>query len=98
MEKQLLEIVRETLLRRKKNNVVRNDFLDVVSHQFKSTNENENELDVTAQAATFFGEGYETISRVHIFQTVNKISVTCFKRKKDQHICLNSFMWYREYQ
>ncbi|KAJ3641253.1 hypothetical protein Zmor_027767 [Zophobas morio] len=62
MEKKFIQIVRQVLQYREENNVVRNDYLHVVSQlkqteDFKFTDE-----DVTAHAAGFFGEGYETSS------------------------------------
>lgn len=59
-------MVRETLDQRRKNKIVRNDFLDSVSQLYKTSNHFEDELDIVAQAASFFGDGYETSSRVRI--------------------------------
>lgn len=60
-------MVRETLNQRRQNNIVRNDFLESVSQLYKTSNHFEDEIDVTAQAASFFGDGYETSSRVKMF-------------------------------
>lgn len=64
VEEQLIQMIRETINLRHKNNIVRHDFLDSVSEIFKSSDPVEDELDIVAHAASFFGDGYETSSRV----------------------------------
>lgn len=73
VENQLLTIVRETLEERLKNKIVRNDFLESISQIYKSSNQFEDEFDIVAHAASFFGDGYETSSRVR------EILITLFK-------------------
>lgn len=58
-------MVSETLKYRKENNIVRNDFLDAMS-QIKTEDGLFSEIDIVANAASFFGDGYETSSRVSI--------------------------------
>ncbi|CAH1155385.1 unnamed protein product [Phaedon cochleariae] len=62
----LLDIVTATLKQRKENNIVRNDFLEYVS-QLKDGSNVFTDLDMTAHAASFFGDGYESSSRVMSF-------------------------------
>lgn len=64
VENKLIEIVREITDQRKKNNIVKNDFLDSVSEIFQTSNRTEDELNIVGQCSTFFLDGYETSSRV----------------------------------
>ncbi|CAH1110677.1 unnamed protein product [Psylliodes chrysocephalus] len=66
VEKRLIDMVSETLKYRKENNIVRNDFLDAMS-QIKTEDGLFSEIDIVANAASFFGDGYETSSRVMTF-------------------------------
>lgn len=54
-------MVTQTLKYREDNNIVRNDYLHVVC-QLKKDTSKFTDIDVTAHAAGFFGEGYETSS------------------------------------
>lgn len=61
VEQKLIDAVTNTLKYREENNVVRNDFLQLLMELRKSSEANNfTELDVTAQATTFFVDGYET--------------------------------------
>ncbi|CAH1155384.1 unnamed protein product [Phaedon cochleariae] len=62
----LLNTVSSTLKYRKENNVVRNDFLEYVSQLGDNTNVF-TDVDITASAASFFGDGYESSSRAMSF-------------------------------
>lgn len=64
VDKKFMEIVREISSQRKKNNVVKNDFLDSLIEIFRSSNESEDELNITGQCASFFINGYEASSMV----------------------------------
>nr|WET52718.1 cytochrome P450 [Phaedon brassicae] len=66
LEEKLIGMVTATLKYRKENNVIRNDFLEYVS-QLKDGGNVFTEVDITAHAASFFGDGYETSSRVMSF-------------------------------
>lgn len=63
MEEKLTNIVRQTLQYRDANNIIRNDFMHIL-HQLTKTNKDFREVDATAHAAGFFGDGYETSSIV----------------------------------
>ncbi|CAG9858621.1 unnamed protein product [Phyllotreta striolata] len=65
-EQRLIDIVSSTLKYRKENKVVRNDFLDVMT-EISTENGLFSEIDVVANSASFFGDGYETSSRVMSF-------------------------------
>lgn len=65
VEHKLLKMVTETLKYREENSIIRNDFLHVMTQLKKTCKEYEfTDLDVTAQAAGFFGDGSETSSVV----------------------------------
>lgn len=64
VEDQLIQLVRATLENRRKNNIVRNDFLESVAALFNTSKHFEDELEIVAHAASFFADGYETSSRV----------------------------------
>ena len=68
VEEKLTDIVTQALRHRERNNIVRNDFLHIIS-QLKTTCKDYEftDLDVTAHAAGFFGDGYETSSQVMSF-------------------------------
>ncbi|RZC42383.1 p450 domain containing protein, partial [Asbolus verrucosus] len=68
VEEKLTNIVSQTLKYREENNIVRNDFLHIL-HQLKKTCKvyEFTDVDVTAHAAGFFGDGYETSSVVMSF-------------------------------
>lgn len=63
-----MRLVCDTLKYREQNNIVRNDFLHIMAQLKKTCKEYDftNE-DVTAHAAGFFGDGYETSSIVMSF-------------------------------
>ncbi|KAJ3641250.1 hypothetical protein Zmor_027764 [Zophobas morio] len=68
VEKKLTQIVSQTLQYREDNNIVRNDFLQIIRELKKTSKDYEfTDLDVTAHAAGFFGDGYETSSQVMSF-------------------------------
>jgi cytochrome P450 len=68
IEKKITDIVTETLKYREENNIVRNDFLQILSQLKKTSKEYDfTDIDVTAHAAGFFGDGYETSSVVMSF-------------------------------
>nr|XP_023024821.1 probable cytochrome P450 6a13 [Leptinotarsa decemlineata] len=62
----LITLVTSTMEYRKKHNIVRNDFLDSII-QLSKTTEFFTEVDIAAHAASFFGDGFETSSRVMSF-------------------------------
>lgn len=64
VENQLIELVRGIKEQRRRNNIVRNDFLESVWALYKTSSHFEDEIDVVAQVAAFFLDGYETSSRV----------------------------------
>lgn len=68
VEEKLTDIVTQALRHRERNNIVRNDFLHIIS-QLKTTCKDYEftDLDVTAHAAGFFGDGYETSAIVMSF-------------------------------
>nr|AZR39453.1 cytochrome P450 [Agasicles hygrophila] len=66
VEQQLMNIVRSSIKYRKENNVVRNDFLDAML-QISSSTDVFTDIDIVANSASFFGDGYETSSRVMAF-------------------------------
>ncbi|KAJ3641252.1 hypothetical protein Zmor_027766 [Zophobas morio] len=68
LEEKLMRLVCDTLKYREQNNIVRNDFLHIMAQLKKTCKEYDftNE-DVTAHAAGFFGDGYETSSIVMSF-------------------------------
>ncbi|XP_056638506.1 probable cytochrome P450 6a20 [Diorhabda sublineata] len=66
VEDKLMEIVKSSLKYRRDNNIVRNDFLDAVSSLQKEDGLFTS-VDIVANAASFFGDGYETSSRVMAF-------------------------------
>ncbi|XP_044268123.1 probable cytochrome P450 28a5 [Tribolium madens] len=66
VEKKLTNLVSDALKYRKDNNIVRNDFMHILS-QLKQTCEGFTDLDVTAHAAGFFGDGSETSAMVLSF-------------------------------
>ncbi|KAG5874550.1 hypothetical protein JTB14_026850 [Gonioctena quinquepunctata] len=84
-EDQLIGIVRSALKYRKENNVVRNDFLDSVS-KLATTSESFTEMDVAAHAASFFGDGYETSSRVMSFLLFELASNPNVQRKLREEV------------
>lgn len=68
MEDKLIDIVTKTIRYREENNIVRNDFLQSMIQLKKTiTDDIFSDIDVTAQAAGFFGDGYETSSIVMSF-------------------------------
>ncbi|XP_017786536.1 PREDICTED: cytochrome P450 6j1-like [Nicrophorus vespilloides] len=67
-ENYLIKIVEQTLEYRRKNNVVRNDFLHNLAEQKDKSSEYKMEdIDIVAQAAGFFGDGVESSSVVASF-------------------------------
>ncbi|XP_072391201.1 probable cytochrome P450 28d1 [Diabrotica undecimpunctata] len=66
VEDKLLELVRDSIKYREENNLVFNDFLDVVRNLPTDTGLF-TEIDIAAHAASFFADGYETSSRVMSF-------------------------------
>lgn len=66
VENQLISMIRDIIKQRRQNNIVRNDFLESVCQLYQTSNSSEDELNIVAQAASFFGDGYETSSRVII--------------------------------
>jgi cytochrome P450 len=72
VEVKLIDIVTQTLKYRRDNNVVRHDFLHIMN-QIKENSQSAgfSEVDVTAHAAGFFGDGYETSSIVMSFFLFN---------------------------
>lgn len=68
IETKFVQLVKQTLKYREENNIVRNDYLNVLK-----TLE-----DVTAHAAGFFGEGYETSSIL--------MSFTLFELASNEHV------------
>ncbi|EFA04564.1 probable cytochrome P450 6a13 [Tribolium castaneum] len=66
VEKKLTNLVSDALKHRQVNNIVRNDFLHIIS-QLKKTNQDFTDVDVTAHAAGFFADGSETSSIVMSF-------------------------------
>ncbi|XP_063905052.1 probable cytochrome P450 28a5 [Zophobas morio] len=68
IEDRLANIVTQTLNYRKNNNVVRNDFLHILSQLKKTCKEYEfTDVDVTAHASGFFIDGFETSASVMSF-------------------------------
>ncbi|RZC37303.1 p450 domain containing protein, partial [Asbolus verrucosus] len=68
IERKLNNIVSQTLKYREKNDIVRNDFLHILAQLKKTCKDYEfTDVDVTAHAAGFFGDGYETSSIVMSF-------------------------------
>jgi cytochrome P450 len=68
VEEKLENIVSQTLKYRDENNVVRNDFLHILHQMMKECKDGSfTSIDVTAHAAGFFGDGYETSSVVMHF-------------------------------
>ncbi|KYB25004.1 hypothetical protein TcasGA2_TC031414 [Tribolium castaneum] len=65
-EKKLIDLVQQTVKYREDNNVVRNDFLHILT-QLKKTSSEFTDIDVVAHAAGFFGDGYETTAGVMSF-------------------------------
>ncbi|XP_049821971.1 cytochrome P450 6j1-like [Aethina tumida] len=66
IETRLVSLLEETVEYREKNNVQRNDYLNTLM-QLRQNNPNFTMIDVVANAATFFGDGYETSSIVMSF-------------------------------
>lgn len=62
----LTSLIQTTVEYREKNNIQRNDFLNTLM-QLRQNNPNFEMMDVVANAATFFGDGYETSSTVLSF-------------------------------
>ncbi|KAJ3637984.1 hypothetical protein MTP99_001399 [Tenebrio molitor] len=63
IEEKFTNIVVETLKYREANNIVRNDFLQMLHQMKKSSNDDSfTDLEITAHAAGFFGDSYETSS------------------------------------
>ncbi|XP_068912344.1 cytochrome P450 6k1-like [Tenebrio molitor] len=68
VENKLLEIVSDTLSYREGKKIIRNDFLHILSQLKKTSKDYEfTDVDVTAHAAGFFADGYETSSIVMSF-------------------------------
>ncbi|XP_044262899.1 cytochrome P450 6g1-like [Tribolium madens] len=68
VEKKLTNIVSQTIKYREDNNVLRNDFLHILMQLKKTSTDYEfADIDVTAHAAGFFGDGFETSSAVMSF-------------------------------
>ncbi|XP_072391200.1 cytochrome P450 6j1-like [Diabrotica undecimpunctata] len=67
IETRLFDIVRGSLKHRKDNNIVRNDFLDIISNQSNVEGGTVSTIDILANAVSFFADGYETSSRVMAF-------------------------------
>ncbi|RZC38867.1 p450 domain containing protein, partial [Asbolus verrucosus] len=68
VEQKLKNIVSQTLKYREENNIIRNDFLHILQQLKKTCREYEfTDVDVTAHAAGFFGDGSETTSIVMSF-------------------------------
>lgn len=63
VESQLIHIIGEIMEDRRKNNIVKNDFLDSISKLCKHSQFSE-EIDFIAQIAAFFLDAYETSSWV----------------------------------
>ncbi|KAG5871739.1 hypothetical protein JTB14_017892 [Gonioctena quinquepunctata] len=85
VEDELVGIVRSTLKYREENNIVRNDFLDAVSSLVTSS-ESFTEVDVTAHAASFFVDGYETSSLVMSFLLFELASNPIVQRKLREEV------------
>ena len=67
VEVKLTNIITQTLKYREDNNIIRNDFLHII-HQLMKSHKDFTEVDATAHAAGFFGDGYETSSiAMHFF-------------------------------
>ncbi|XP_065156977.1 cytochrome P450 9e2-like [Atheta coriaria] len=61
----LIDVVTQTIRYRKENNIIRNDYLDLISQLKEKSKEYKfDDRDVAAQAASFFGDGIETSSVV----------------------------------
>ncbi|GJQ70346.1 hypothetical protein Trydic_g22780 [Trypoxylus dichotomus] len=65
-------IIKSTLKYRKENEIIRNDFLDVITQmKFKPSDSPLGEDDITAHAISFFGDGFETSSIALSFTLYN---------------------------
>ncbi|XP_044262902.1 probable cytochrome P450 28a5 isoform X2 [Tribolium madens] len=93
VEEKLTNIVVQILKYREDNNIVRNDFLQIL-HQIKKKDPNFTNVDITAHAAGFFGDGYETSSIVMHFilyalasnpQTQSKLREEVTKAFEENH-------------
>ncbi|KAK9679266.1 Cytochrome P450 [Popillia japonica] len=82
------DIIKTTLSYRKEHNIIRNDFLDVVTHmKFKSNEPRLTVADITAHAVSFFGDGFETSSITLSFLLYDLAANIDIQEKVRQEIC-----------
>lgn len=57
-------MVREVTNQRKKDKIIKNDFLNSLNETFQTSNRTQDELNIVGQCVGFFVGGYETSTRV----------------------------------